>query len=120
MLNGVELFYSVDLPADWNCDHPVGTVLGKATYGSHFFFYQGCTVGCNIHDDKFVYPVLGNNVTMYSGSKVLGNCNVGNNVIFAANSFIIDRDVPSNVVVIGQGKDVLFKERKERTLFYNE
>ena len=63
MLNGIDLFYQVELPDVFFTDHPVGTVLGRAKYGRGFSFNQGCTVGNN----KGVYPVIGENVRMYSG-----------------------------------------------------
>ena len=47
MLNSVELFYAVNLPKIWSCEHPLGSVFGRAQYGDYFFFYQGCTVGGN-------------------------------------------------------------------------
>lgn len=45
IFNSVELFYEVRLPDIWSCEHPLGSVMGKASYGDFFLFYQGCTVG---------------------------------------------------------------------------
>ena len=47
MLNSVELFYEIELPSIWTCEHPIGSVMGRAKYGDYFLFYQGCTVGGN-------------------------------------------------------------------------
>lgn len=110
-LNCVDLFYAIDLPLDWNCEHPLGSVMGRAKYGEHFFFYQGCTVGGSYHKGELYYPIIGNNVLMYSNSKVLGNCHVGDNVIFSANSYIINQDIPSDSIVFGQGKSIVIKKR---------
>ena len=49
---------------------------------------------------------------MLSGSKILGNCRIGNNVQFAANSYIKDKDVPSDTIVFGQFPDNIFKKKK--------
>lgn len=46
-LNCAELFYASELPEIWLCEHPLGSVMGRAKYGNYFFFYQGCTVGTN-------------------------------------------------------------------------
>jgi serine O-acetyltransferase len=44
-LNGIEAYYEIQLPeVFWFC-HPVGTVLGRASYGNGFVVMQGCTVG---------------------------------------------------------------------------
>lgn len=47
---------------------------------------------------------------MYSNSKILGNCIIGDNVIFSANSYLINQNVPANSLVFGQGKDVVIKD----------
>ena len=78
-------------------DHPVGSVLGRAQYGEFFSFSQNCTVGNN----KGIYPVIGKNVGMLSGSKILGKCEIGDNVIVAANTYIKDQSVPPYSLVFG-------------------
>ena len=115
LLNSVDLFYAIELPMHWNCEHPLGSVMGRAEYGDYFFFYQGCTVGGN-HTD---YPMIGNNVTMFSNSKILGNCKIGDNVIIGANSYVKDMDVPDDTIVFGQYPDVIFKENKNIDKFWN-
>lgn len=114
MLNGVDLFYAIDLPEHWNCEHPLGSVMGRAKYGDYFFFYQGCTVGGN-HSN---YPVLGDNVTMYSNSKVLGKSHIGNNVIIGANAYIKDIDIPDNSMVFGQFPNIIVKQNNNRDSYF--
>lgn len=114
MLNSVDLFYAIELPEHWSCEHPLGSVMGRAKYGDKFFFYQGCTVGGN-HKD---YPEIGDNVTMFSNSKILGNCKIGDNVIMAANSYIKDMNVPDNTIVFGQYPNVILKENKNIDKFW--
>ncbi|MCR5591989.1 MAG: transferase [Lachnospiraceae bacterium] len=110
-LNCAELFYEVKLPEIWFCEHPLGSVMGKAEYGEYFFFYQGCTVGGNIRKDgSSVYPKIGSHVKMLSNSKILGGANIGNNVIISANTYIKDEDVPDNVIVFGQSPNLTFAE----------
>lgn len=113
MLNAVELFYEVELPDIWSCEHPIGSVMGRAEYGNYFFFYQGCTVGGNRHGmgGEIIYPVIGEHVTMFSGSKVLGNSRIGDNVTLAANSYVINIDIPSNSIVFGQSPELIIKAK---------
>ncbi|MDB6074366.1 MAG: transferase hexapeptide repeat containing protein, partial [Verrucomicrobiaceae bacterium] len=96
-LNGMDLFYEVEMPAIFSLDHPVGSVLGRAVYGDYFSFSQGCTVGNN----RGVYPTLGTNVRMLSDSKVIGKCTIGDNVILSAGCYVKDTDVPSCSLVFG-------------------
>lgn len=112
-LNNVELYYEIELPRHWNCEHPLGAVLGKAKYGDRFFFYQGCTVGGNHKGPDINYPVIGSNVWMYSNSKILGSSIIGNNVILSANAYVINERIPDNVMVFGQSPDLKIKKRSD-------
>lgn len=106
-LNGLDLYYEVEMPEVFHLDHPVGSVIGRAKYGNNFSFSQLCTVGNN----KGVFPVIGENVQMLSGSKILGRCNIGDNVIVSANTYIKDTDVPSNSLVFGNPHNLVIKNR---------
>ena len=113
MLNSVDLFYAIDLPEEWSCEHPLGTVMGRAKYGRHFFFYQGCTVGGNYNKGVLEYPVIGENVTMYSNSKIIGNSVIGDNTLIAANAYIKNETIPENSIVFGQSPNLIIKQRKD-------
>tara|TARA_B100001564_G_scaffold308529_1_gene279076 strand:+ start:1593 stop:2276 length:684 start_codon:yes stop_codon:yes gene_type:complete len=99
IMNGVDIFYSVNLPEVFCLTHPLGTVLGHAKYGNFICFYQGVTVGSTKSNS---YPKFGDKVILTSNSSVLGSCKIGNNVIFSANSFILNKDIPDNSIVTGQ------------------
>lgn len=107
-LNGLDLYYEVAMPKVFHLDHPVGSVMGRADYGENFSFSQLCTVGNN----KGIYPVIGDNVKMLSGSKILGRSNIGDNVIISANTYIKDEDIPSNSLVFGSSPELIIKPRK--------
>lgn len=110
-LNSVELFYEVELPDIWSCEHPLGSVMGKAQYGNYFYFYQGCTVGGNFKKDgSIIYPRIGHHVKMFSNSKILGDSNIGNNVIISANCLVKNQNVPNDTIVFGQSPYLVFKE----------
>jgi serine O-acetyltransferase len=104
-MNGLDLYYEVEMPDIFFLDHPVGTVMGRAKYSNHFSFGQNCTVGNN----KGIFPEIGERVNMMSGSKILGKSRIGNNVIIAANAYIKDQDVPSHTIVFGSSPDLTFK-----------
>ncbi len=71
-LNGIDLFYEIELPPVFFIGHSVGIVLAKATYGNHLVLYQNCTVGKN----HGAAPTLGDGVVMYPHSAIIGNCSV--------------------------------------------
>ncbi len=105
LISSSDIFYCVEMPQIWFFDHPQGSVMGRAEYSDFFMFEQGCTVGNN----KGIYPKLSYHVIMLSGSKVLGNCNIGDHVIFSANCYVVDRDIESYSMVFGSGRDIVIK-----------
>ena len=45
-------------------------------------------------------PIVGNNVEISTGSKLLGEITIGNNVLIGANAVVV-KNVPDNVIVAG-------------------
>ncbi|MDT8375579.1 MAG: hypothetical protein RQ867_02445 [Mariprofundaceae bacterium] len=109
VLNGLDLFYEIEMPDAFFLDHPVGAVLGRAKYGEGFSFSQGCTVGNN----KGIYPSIGRDVRMMSGSKIVGDCEIGDHVIIAANTYIKDANIPSCSIVFGSSPDLVIKQKSK-------
>ena len=113
IMNGLDMYYAIDLPEVWSAEHPVGSVLGRAIYGDGFFFYQGCTVGGNIGKDGVLYyPKIGKNLRMYANSSLIGKCDIGDNVILGAGALVKDAVIPSNSLVFGQSPNLIIKELK--------
>lgn len=118
-LHGLDVFYEVELPDIFLFEHPVGTVLGRATYGDYLVVYQQCTVGANFG----VYPVLGAGVVLYAGSAIIGRCRVGDNSWIAAGARVIDADVPVDTIAFGQSPHLVLKpatRQVQRDIFHVE
>lgn len=107
-LHGIDAFYDVNLPEIFLFVHPIGTVLGRGTYGNYFVVYQRCGIGSN-HD---VYPVMKEYVTLRPGSSILGNCHIEKNCTIAAGSLILDKDLRSDSVYIGNPRDHIIRKAK--------
>lgn len=106
-LHGIDAFYEVALPDIFLLVHPLGTVLGRGTYSDYFVAYQRCGVGSN-HD---VYPTFGKHVTLRPGSAVLGTCAIGDHCQIATESLVLDRDLPSNTLYIGNPKTATLRHQ---------
>ena len=98
VMHSVDIFYSVNLPDIFCVAHPLNTILGNAKYNDYLYVYQNVTVG-STHEG--IYPSLGKAVALYSNTSIIGNCNIGDNVVMAANSSIINQNVPSDSMVTG-------------------
>lgn len=112
IMNGVDLFYAIELPSIFGAEHPLGTIMGRAEYGDGFFFYQGCTVGgSRDKDGNLYYPKIGNNVRLFAHSAIIGKCVVGDNVQIGAGAIVKNQDVPANSIVFGQSPNLIIKSR---------
>jgi serine O-acetyltransferase len=107
MLNGCDLFYEVELPPIFSFDHPLGAVMGRATYSDFFRFSQSCCVGNN----NGAYPRLGQYVTLFPYARVIGNCRIGNNVFISHGVYVKDTDIPDNSLVFGSSPNLVIKTR---------
>jgi len=98
ILHGIDLFYFVPMPSIFALVHPVGTVVGRGTFGDYLVLYQQCNVGSS-HGH---YPSFGEGVVLYAGSTVLGDTQLGDNVVVGAGSMLINEKVPDGTLVTGR------------------
>lgn len=89
-LHALDAYYEVQLPDVFAVQHPVGTVLGRASYSDYFLCYHNCTVGANLDND---YPSFGRGVVMYGGSRVIGKTSIGDNSFVSTGAIIVDGGV---------------------------
>lgn len=80
-----------------------------AVIGKNCNISQGVTIGQTNRGSRSGTPVLGDNVYIGPGAKIIGGIKIGDNVAIGANS-VVTKDVPSNGVVVGiPGKVISFK-----------
>lgn len=107
-LHGCDIFYEIALPSIFLLVHPLGTVLGRASYQDYLLVYQRVGIGSN-HD---IYPQLGRHLTLRPGSSVLGQARVGDHCSVAAESLVLDRDLPDHSLYIGNPRDHIIHHRQ--------
>ncbi len=82
----------------------VGTVVvgNKTKIGQNCEIRQGVTFGGNLGKVRYKtsQPIVGNNVLVGAGAKILGPVIIGDNCIIGANC-VVTRDIPENSVVVG-------------------
>lgn len=109
-LHGCDVFYEIELPSIFLLVHPLGTVLGRGRYTDYLMVYQRCGIGSN-HD---VFPTLGAHLTLRPGSSVLGDSTVGDNCAIAAESLLLDQNLPTNHVYIGNPRDHMIRPKLDK------
>ena len=78
--------------------HPHGIIINNVEIGENFNVLQNCTIGDKALGE-FKIPRIGNNVTMYANSMVIGAVNVEDNVVLAANACLLHDTEGSGVYV---------------------
>lgn len=76
----------------------------KAVIGKNCRISQGVTIGGT--PNRVELPVIGDNVYIGAGAKIIGSIKIGNNVVIGANSVVIT-DIPDNCVAVGMPAKVI-------------
>jgi len=100
VVTGIELPCEVEIGRNFVIDHFSGIVIsGYAKFGDNCRIRTGVVVGLKRVDEPCA-PVIGDNVDIGAGAKLLGRIKVGNNVLIGANAVVVD-DVPDNSIAVG-------------------
>ncbi len=75
---------------------------GNCIIGKNATIQQGVTIGANIDKERDGrrYPIIGDNVLIGAGAKILGPVKIDDNVIIGANAVVL-KDIPMNSVAVG-------------------
>jgi len=110
IFRGLKYYWSsieIDVRADIGPGLGIGhaqciVISGPMKLGKNCLVFQGVTIGGSEgkHIDGRTRAVIGDNVTLFAGSKIIGPVTIGNNVQVGANAVVVD-DIPSNATVGG-------------------
>jgi serine O-acetyltransferase len=100
IMTGIELPCEVEIGRNFVIDHFGGIVIsGFAKFGDNCRIRNGVVVGLKLADDPCA-PIIGDNVDIGAGAKILGRIRIGNNVLIGANAVVIS-DVPDSSIAVG-------------------
>ena len=108
---GIEVSPRVEIGGGLFLPHTVGTVIGARSLGSNCTVMQGVTLGALESDLSFTLakrPVIGNDVLIGSGAKILGGISVGDHAKIGANAVVLC-DVPAYALAIGVPARVIIR-----------
>ena len=83
--------------------HTSGIVIGAFSIGSNVTIYQGVTIGARELDFSYLEssrPTIGNDVTIATGSVILGPIQIGDRVVIGANSVVLS-SIPTGALAVG-------------------
>lgn len=99
-ITGCDLSYYSLLGSGVYLPHPTGIVIGDyVRVGKYSTILQQVTLGTKTKSAKG-YPVIGDNVYLGAGCKVLGGINIGDHVNIGANAVVL-QDIPDNSTAVG-------------------
>ena len=98
----------------YNSKIPASCEIGRGSFFSYggigVVLHARCKIGENVDigtnvtvggkSGNYEVPILGNNVYIATGAKILGPIKIGNNVTIGANAVVIN-DVPDNAIMAG-------------------
>jgi serine O-acetyltransferase len=100
IITGIELPCEADVGRNFVIDHFGGIIIsGYAKFGNDCRIRNGVVVGLRRIEENFA-PMIGNNVDIGAGAKLLGPITIGDNVIIGANAVVLS-DVPANSIAVG-------------------
>jgi serine O-acetyltransferase len=100
VLTGVELPCETVIGKNFVIDHFGGIVIsGYARFGDNCRVRNGVVVGLRNVDEP-IAPILGDDVDIGSGAKVLGPIRIGNRVAIGANAVVLS-DIPDDHIAVG-------------------
>lgn len=93
------------LPSDVHMPHPYGIVLHRqAVIGHRVTIMQQVMIGGRDGAPN-IAPVIGDDVTIGAGARVLGDVRIGNGATIGANA-VVTRDIPPGATVVGADRIV--------------
>lgn len=100
LINNCHIHYSTEIGENTIIAYGgVAVVIHKkAVIGKNCMIESCVTIGGKSNHKNL--PIIGNNVFIGTGAKILGDIRIGNNVIVGANAVVV-RDVPDNCILAG-------------------
>ncbi|NWJ45880.1 MAG: serine acetyltransferase [Chloroflexi bacterium] len=96
-LHGFDVPSSVEIGPGLYVPHPVGIVIMARQLGSNVTLINSITIGMR---NTFEFPLIGDNVFIGAGARVLGGISIGNNAQIGANAVVV-KDVPAGATAVG-------------------
>jgi serine O-acetyltransferase len=109
VLFGLDLSSAVPVGPGLYIPHPSGMVLMARRIGANCSFIHACTLGLR---EGWDFPLLGDEVFIGAGARVLGGITLGDGCKVGANAVVID-DVPAGATAVGVPARILREARPQ-------
>lgn len=110
---GYDIPYSLEIGEGLLLYHFGGVVISAKKIGRNATISHGCTIGMKMNCGKPEFPIIGDNLYMAPGSKIIGGIAVEDNVAVGTNSVLMQSVDECSIVVGTPGRVVSKKGSKE-------
>jgi serine O-acetyltransferase len=102
LINGIDISHRAEIGYGLSIPHAQCIVLGDAIIGNDVKIYQNVTLGASWDKEKGGrrYPIIGDNVKISAGAKIIGPVSIGKNSIIGANAVVVN-DIPEDSIAVG-------------------
>lgn len=105
--NAIEIPHACKLGSGLYMGHFKAIIINQnAIIGNNCNISQGVTIGRESRGSRMGSPIIGNRVLIGANSVIVGNINIGDDVLIAPLTFV-NFDVPDNAVVLGNPAKVV-------------
>ncbi len=97
LVYGLEIPVGADYGGGLYIAHPIGTVISAKSIGENCSIIANVTIGMR---NEWAFPVIGNNVFIGAGARVLGGIQIGDDANIGANAVVIE-DLCAGATAVG-------------------
>lgn len=121
VLNGMFYSYKGKLPDVFFLAHPVGTILGNASYDNFLVVFQNVTINTDTNEMGEAAPKLGKGLFLGAGAKIIGNKPIGDCVSIGVDALVYNQEIEDNKVVLrkSDGQVEVLDRKKEFCMAQN-
>lgn len=94
---GLEISTGANIGGGLYIAHPIGTTLMVNRMGENCSIIANVTIGLR---NEYAFPIIGDNVFIGAGARVLGGITIGDNAKIGANA-VVTKDIPENATAVG-------------------
>lgn len=103
---GLEIDVADGIGGGMRIYHGYSTIVFAKEIGTNFTVYQNVTLGRGKMVNENDIPIIGNNVTIYTGAIVIGGVRIGDGVKIGAGAVVV-KDVPADTTVVGAPERII-------------
>lgn len=108
---GIDIPYVTEIKEGFLISHFTGIVVNSyVKIGRNCSILQGVTIGNNLYKGRENLAIIGDNVFIGAGAKIIGPVTIGDNVTIGANTVVI-KDIPDNSVVAGNPAQIVSRKK---------